>query len=166
LLRCRPKQQVNLHTPSDRGFKRGYLTCLDSESVPRILIFNQQTRDASALANALYETLSAALSSKTPFSHCIFTTNVTFKEAGYKPDLIALNTNSQDVKAYKVQKELAAVWSELDPSAKVSVVGTIEEAVDAAKKTADNSGEGLVLITGSLHLVGGAFDVLESRGVT
>jgi folylpolyglutamate synthase len=131
-----------------------------------MLIFNQQTRDAPALAKALYETLSSALSSKTPFTHCIFTTNVTFKEAGYKPDLLALNTNSHEVKAFKVQKELAAVWSELDPSSMVSVVGTIEEAVDAAKKAAGVYGQGMVLITGSLHLVGGAFDVLENLGVS
>jgi folylpolyglutamate synthase len=130
------------------------------------LIFNQQTRDAPGLASALHETLSTALSSESPFTHCIFTTNVTFKDTSYKPDVIAINTNSQDVKALKVQKELAAVWSQLDPAAQVSVVGTIEEAVDAAKKTADESGgEVMVLVTGSLHLVGGAFDVLESRGV-
>jgi folylpolyglutamate synthase len=129
------------------------------------LIFNQQTRDAPSLARALHATLSEALSSQTPFSHCIFTTNVTYKESGYKADLISVNTNSQDVQVLKVQKDLASVWSELDPSATVSVAGTIEEAVSEVRKVVGESdAEGMVLITGSLHLVGGALEVLEGTG--
>jgi folylpolyglutamate synthase len=165
LQTCKPRREVSFDTSS--RYKAIDLTHLDSKAVQRILIFNQQTRDAPALANALYQTLSTALSSATPFTHCIFTTNITFKEAEYKPDLAALNANPQDIKALKVQNELATVWSELDTTANVAVTGTIEEAVDAAKKIADDSGvEVMTLITGSLHLVGGAFDVLESRGVT
>lgn len=136
-----------------------------TKTTPRILLFNQQTRDAPTLARALHATLSEALSSQTPFTHCIFTTNVTYKDSGYKADLISVNTNSQDVQVLKVQKELASVWSELDPSAAVSVAGTIEEAIGEAKQVVEKSGqEGMVLITGSLHLVGGALEVLEGTG--
>jgi folylpolyglutamate synthase len=125
-------------------------------------MFNQQTRDAPALARALHNTLSTALSSRTPFTHCIFTTNVTFKEAGYKPDLVSVNANAQEVKAFTVQKELSSVWKELDPQSNVSVAGTIEEAITATEQIAKESGEDImVLITGSLHLVGGALEVLE-----
>ncbi|KAF2434982.1 FolC bifunctional protein [Tothia fuscella] len=137
-----------------------------SKPIPRILIFNQQTRDAPALATALHDTLSKALSSERPFTHCIFTTNVTFKDSGYKADLISINSNSQDVKVQKVQKELANVWSEIDPSAIVKTTATIEEAIEDAKVLAQrNGGEIMVLVTGSLHLVGGALEVLESGGV-
>jgi folylpolyglutamate synthase len=137
---------------------------------PRILIFNQQTRDASALARALYTTLQSSLSTSTsPFTHAIFTTNQTFNE-GFKPDLISMNTNKADVDTLAVQRALAATWSEIDPSAEVSVVKTIEETIAQSRKVAalwkdvqeGDDSEVMVLITGSLHLVGGALDVLES----
>jgi len=137
---------------------------------PRILIFNQQTRDASALARALYATLQSSLSTTTsPFTHAIFTTNQTFNE-GFKPDLVSMNTNKVDVNTLAVQRALASTWSEIDPSAEVSVVKTIEEAIGQSRKIAATWSNGqkeedngvMVLITGSLHLVGGALDVLES----
>ncbi|KAH7119929.1 Mur ligase [Dendryphion nanum] len=137
---------------------------------PRILIFNQQTRDASALARALYATLQAGMApgASSPFSHVIFTTNQTFS-AGYRPDLVSINTNQQDVDALSVQKELAKTWSEIDPTAHVSVVKTIEESIASARTIAQDWAtlskgeiEVMALITGSLHLVGGALEVLET----
>lgn len=131
----------------------------------RIMIFNQQSRDARVLAEALYSILAQSLQDSSPFAHCIFTTNVTFKDAGYKPDLISLNVDSKDVEALRVQRELANVWTELDPHATADVTMTIEEAVASACRMAlEENGETLVLITGSLHLVGGAIEVLESLG--
>jgi folylpolyglutamate synthase len=132
----------------------------------RIMIFNQQSRDARALARALHTTLAQTLDDPSPFTHCIFTTNVTFKEAGYKPDLVSLNIDSKDVEALKVQRELAEVWAELDPKATTEVAGTIEEALDSARVAAtQGDDEALVLITGSLHLVGGAIECLESQAM-
>jgi folylpolyglutamate synthase len=71
-----------------------------------------------------------------------------------------------------VQKALAKTWSEIDTQADVKVLKTIEEAVTAARETAaewvkDVGGEHkvMVLITGSLHLVGGALEMLETRSV-
>lgn len=129
----------------------------------RIMIFNQQTRDAPALARALHSTLSGILDDKSPFSHCIFTTNITFKESGYKPDLVEARADNAAVISLKVQKELATVWNEVDPQTTTEVTGTIEEAVTLAR-SASNGEETLVLITGSLHLVGGAIEVLETNG--
>ncbi|KAF2132103.1 FolC bifunctional protein [Dothidotthia symphoricarpi CBS 119687] len=135
---------------------------------PRVMIFNQQTRDASALAKALYATLQNGVASgpASPFTHVIFTTNQTFNE-GYRPDLISMNTNQQDVDTLAVQKALAATWSEIDSSAEVQVLKTIEEAIGAARAIArdwakDSTVEVMVLVTGSLHLVGGALEVLET----
>lgn len=139
-------------------------------TVPRILIFNQQTRDANALAKALYAALQSGITpgSTSPFTHVIFTTNQTFSE-GYKPDLVSINTNQQDVDTLAVQKALAHTWSDIDSSAEVHVLRTIEEAVGAARSVArawaQDAGpdaEVKVLITGSLHLVGGALEVLET----
>lgn len=142
-----------------------------AKATPRIMIFNQQTRDANALAKALYTALQTGITSDStaPFTHVIFTTNQTFSE-GYKPDLVSINTNQQDVDTLAVQKALAQTWSEIDSTADVKVLKTIEEAVntarciaaDWAKKAGDNA-EVMVLITGSLHLVGGALEMLETH---
>ncbi|KAF2656738.1 FolC bifunctional protein [Lophiostoma macrostomum CBS 122681] len=144
-----------------------------AKPIHRILIFNQQTRDANALARGLFKSLHAGLGSAESklFPHVIFTTNQTFN-AGYKPDLVSMNTNQHDVDALSVQKALAATWSEIDSSATVTVVKTIEDALNEARSVAkgwvgqegrDGNDEVMVLITGSLHLVGGAIDVLETE---
>lgn len=139
--------------------------------IPRIMIFNQQTRDAKALARALYQALKSGMTSgsSSPFTHVIFTTNQTFNE-GYKPDLVSVNTNKQDVDTLSVQKALASTWADIDSSADVQVLRTIEDAIAAARSIAHGwaqSSEGdvevMVLVTGSLHLVGGAIDVLETE---
>lgn len=61
-----------------------------------------------------------------------------------------------------MQKQFAAKWKSLDPRVSVAVVSSIEEALDYAKNLAKGDGkEAQALITGSLHLVGGALSVLE-----
>ncbi|KAJ6104471.1 Folylpolyglutamate synthase [Penicillium sp. IBT 18751x] len=140
----------------------------------RILIFNQQTRNSTALATALYETLAAALGSTTPFTHALFCTNITYKQAGYRPDLVSMNTNADDVELLRVQKSLASAWNEIDPSAQTHVFGTIEEAVDFARDVAEQERKVLqkdetpvmTFVTGSLHLVGGFLDVIETKPYT
>lgn len=141
------------------------------EKKPRVLIFNQQTRDAGALARALYETLASALGAEKPFSHAIFCTNVTYKDAGYRPDLVSMNTNASDVEKLLVQTNLAQTWQQIDPDAVVRVFGTIEEAVDftrnlasEARKVVDEEESAVMtFVTGSLHLVGGYLDVIETK---
>lgn len=139
---------------------------------PRFLIFNQQTRDSVALARALHETLATALGSERPFTHAIFCANVTYKDAGYRPDLVSMNTNAVDVEKLQVQKTLSETWKAIDPSAQVKVLGTIEEAVDyarelaATERSAERVGDetaALAFVTGSLHLVGGFLDVIETK---
>ena len=141
-----------------------------SASPRRILIFNQQTRDADALARGLYSALQSGIQAQDSsiFSHVIFTTNQTFN-TGYKPDLVSINTNQQDVDALSVQKALAKTWNDIDSRASVTIVGSIEDAIDDARKTVQKwaKDDGAVhhkvmtLVTGSLHLVGGFLEVLE-----
>lgn len=128
----------------------------------RILIFNQQTRDAASLARKLHDTLASALQDSHPFKHAIFCTNTTYKDAGFKADLVSINTNKSDVDTLKVQKELAGSWDSIDPNATVHVLSTIEEAIAKARELAPND-QIEVLVTGSLHLVGGVIEVLESE---
>ena len=130
----------------------------------RILIFNQQSRDASSLAHRLHSTLATALQDDHPFTHAIFCPNTTYKSSGYKPDLVSINTNKDDVGSLRVQKELAASWDQIDANANVHVLGTIEEAVERARQIAAETNRNAdVLVTGSLHLVGGVVEVLESE---
>lgn len=133
-------------------------------SSTKILIFNQQTRDASALAQRLHQTLGTALNDDKPFKHAIFCTNTTYKDAGYKPDLVSINTNKDDVGSLRVQRELAETWDRIDSDAEVNVLSTIEEAVAQARAIAGGGQEVEVLVTGSLHLVGGCIEVLEGEG--
>ena len=77
----------------------------DSKADPmRVLIFNQQTRDAQALARALHDTISATMDDKEPFDHVIFCTNKTFSEDGFRSDLVNVNISDNDVDALRVQK--------------------------------------------------------------
>jgi folylpolyglutamate synthase len=141
---------------------------------PRILIFNQQTRDSTALARALHETLAAALGSGTPFTHALFCTNITYKQAGFRPDLVSMNTNADDLELLRVQKSLAAAWNEIDPNAETQVFGTIEEAVNFARDVAaqerkvvqKDEAPVMTFVTGSIHLVGGFLDVIETKPYT
>ena len=135
------------------------------EKPNRVLIFNQQTRDAGALARALHKTLAVAMGDQRPFTHAIFCTNTTFTATGFRPDLISVNASSSDVEKLCVQNGLAATWANIDPSSHVQVVRTIEEAVVIvrAMATPTKGGEDVTaLVTGSLHLVGGFLEILET----
>jgi len=62
------------------------------------------------------------------------------------------------------QRVFAEKWSALDPSANVMVIHSIEEAINTARglaDTIDKDQKVQALITGSLHLVGGALGILE-----
>ncbi|OQE39259.1 hypothetical protein PENCOP_c007G03887 [Penicillium coprophilum] len=140
----------------------------------RILIFNQQTRNSTALARALHETLSTALGNDNPFTHALFCTNITYKQAGFRPDLVSMNTNADDLERLRVQKSLAVEWNAIDPHAQTHVFGTIEEAVDFAREVAGQERKVLqkdeapvmTFVTGSIHLVGGFLDVVETKPPT
>lgn len=168
-----------------------FATCLASAKKPqtRILLFNQQTRDAPALARALHEALKAALTpavddgatvpgsrnkeaSPPLFTHAIFSTNVTYAAGAYKPDLLSINTSAEDVGALSVQQGLADTWRGLDgdvgvgEECQVFVQATVQEAIERIRGIAqEEEGEVVVLVTGSLHLVGGVLEVLETGAV-
>jgi len=141
---------------------------------PRILLFNQQTRDANALARTLFTTLSAALGPH-PFTHAVFCTNRTFEETGFRPDLLGLNVDAKALEGLDVQRGLEETWRGSDERVEAVVRGSIEEAVDWCREVVgrwqqgrEGKGEkghdtgGRVLGTGSVHLVGGLLEVLES----
>ena len=150
----------------------------DQSKTKTFLVFNQQTRSPSPLALALHKTLTSTLSSSddgiasSPFTHVIFTPNTTFTTGDFSPDLQFSNVNAADVEKLTVQNELAETWRKVDPAADVRVVRSIEEAVAFVRRVvreghgdstdAVHENRGVALVTGSLHLVGGLLEVLES----
>ncbi len=61
-----------------------------------------------------------------------------------------------------MQRAFADKWKALDPTANVMLIPSIEEAINTARSLAKGDGQqALALITGSLHLVGGALGILE-----
>ena len=123
------------------------------------------------------------------FHHAVFCTNITFKEQGYKPgsfraslrpacmltwaDLASYGSDNSAVEALTVQKTLAEAWRNVDARTHTHVIKTIEEAVDfvralSEEEASESEGEDedggtnvQVLVTGSLHLVGGLLEVLD-----
>lgn len=62
------------------------------------------------------------------------------------------------------QRVFADRWSALDPSANIMLIPTIEEAINKARslgEATEGDQKAQALITGSLHLVGGALGILE-----
>ena len=173
-------------TESIRATSQWFSECLKNDSVPkgaeslpRILIFNQQTRKAADLLTELFQSLGSGHDPQRALSHVIFCSNKTFKGRGYSADLISMNTNGEIVDSLRVQKALMEAWLALEAAegiqgrdcAKVSVFGSIEEAIVLAREISGIAVQDLrpgigekphVLITGSVHLVGGAIEVLET----
>ncbi|KAL1837387.1 hypothetical protein VTJ49DRAFT_3946 [Mycothermus thermophilus] len=128
---------------------------------PLVLVFNQQGRsEAVGFLDALCTTVKNADPEGVGFRHVIFCTNVTYKTTGYKRDFVNHQYNPADIEKMTVQHAFADKWRQLDPGADVRLALSIEEAIDTVRGLA---GEAKVqaLITGSLHLVGGALGILE-----
>jgi folylpolyglutamate synthase len=80
------------------------------------------------------------------------------------PDLLTSNVDPSAVTALSVQKSLAETWKTLDtdPNITVEVVRSVSEAISRVRDEGEAGDvEKLVLVTGSLHLVGAFLEVLE-----
>ncbi|KAK4246229.1 Mur ligase [Corynascus novoguineensis] len=127
---------------------------------PKVLIFNQQGRtEAVDFLDGLCNTVK---STGKGFEHVIFCTNVTYAATGYKRDFVNHQHNPADIEKMTQQRVFADRWKLLDPSANVMLIPTIEEAINTARGLAKGERKVQALITGSLHLVGGALGILES----
>ncbi|THH11485.1 hypothetical protein EW145_g640 [Phellinidium pouzarii] len=109
------------------------------------------------------------------FDHVIFCSNVTYADGGFKGDLTNRVVAEEKVDLLKVQQELADAWASLVlnyPKDHIHVYPSLEHAVRFVRKlNSENSGKEVtetstqeatavdVLVTGSLHLVGGIIEV-------
>lgn len=118
-----------------------------------MLIFNQQDRDGAALALALHLGLERATGARHIFSNAVFCTNNPYK----------LGVDEDGTGGLGVQRLIANAWNEFEPDTEIEIYSSIEEAVESARELSKDSEKLLVLITGSLHLVGGFLQVLRGR---
>ncbi|AQZ15033.1 MET7 (YOR241W) [Zygosaccharomyces parabailii] len=126
-----------------------------SSDKKKVLLFNQQSRDANALLSNLYDKTHPYVT----FDCVIFTTNVTWKTGDYSADLVSMNTSKEQVDNLEVQNSLAQKWVQIDGKrCETHVTASIEEACGII----ENFQEPLdVFVTGSLHLVGGLLVVFD-----
>ncbi|KFZ22962.1 hypothetical protein V502_02563 [Pseudogymnoascus sp. VKM F-4520 (FW-2644)] len=113
---------------------------------PGVLIFNSQLRDAPKLAQKLQESLREATGgAQDIFCLAGFSTNTPFEKD--------VPTPSPDT----LQRETAAAWVGVGGSGVPTVYGSIESAISGAREIAKarHPEKVHVLVTGSLHLVGG-----------
>lgn len=120
----------------------------------KVLLFNQQTRDANTLLSQLYKVVTPDVK----FDRVIFSTNVTWKSGNYSADLVSMNTSKEQVDKLEVQKSLGEAWQMLSPETQIDVVPSIE---DACVLIRDYDEPLDVFVTGSLHLVGGLMVVFD-----
>lgn len=134
-----------------------------SRQGPRALVFNQQGRTEAV---DFLEGMIHALKShgQGSFDHVVFCSNVTYAATGYKRDFVNHQYDPKAIEALTAQHQFAEKWASMDPGAKVVVLPTIEEALDHVRGLGNGLDKGQTvqaLITGSLHLVGGALGILE-----
>ncbi|KAG6081785.1 hypothetical protein E4U16_006986 [Claviceps sp. LM84 group G4] len=119
------------------------------ESGKLVLLFNQQQRNAPALLKVFIEALQREMGRQDVISHAVFTRN----------ELPQSQSQSQP-HDLAVQNVAAAMMESLCPGCRIGVRDNVVSAVEDAKR-ALGSRRGKILVTGSLHLVGGVMQVLE-----
>ncbi|KAL2255917.1 hypothetical protein VTK26DRAFT_2483 [Humicola hyalothermophila] len=137
-----------------------------TDAGPKVLVFNQQGRsEAVDFLDGLCNTVQMADPAGKGFKHVIFCTNVTYAATGYKRDFVNHQYNPADIEKMTMQRVFAERWRTLDPSANIMLIPSIEEALNKVRSLAEQQEQGgrkvQALVTGSLHLIGGALGILE-----
>lgn len=127
----------------------------DNLPTATMLIFNQQEREGEELLRRLMtrlgtEDLGLSVHSANMFTYAAFCTNAPFK-----------NSMSEKNLDLGIQDQLAQLYHSLDGNTLNVAYGTVEEAVELARRVFEGEEKAFVLVTGSLHLVGGLLKVLE-----
>lgn len=122
----------------------------------KILLFNQQTRDAAQLLQKLDNIVGEA----SKFDLAIFSTNVTWESGNYSADLVSMNTSKEEVENLSVQQSLADEWNKLHPTCDTVISPSIQAAVHQIETLNEDPVD--IFVTGSLHLVGGLLVVFDN----
>jgi len=141
-----------------------------SKKSNRVLIFNCTSgRSGSTFLQSIHSHITTRLilfnsdeAASSFFDHVIFCTNVTYADGGFKADITTVAMDPNDLAQLKTQNQLASAWSSLIPTfpaANIHVLPSIEHAVNLVRQLESDAGTANVLVAGSLHLVGGVFEV-------
>jgi len=140
----------------------------ESKPIDRTLVFNcTKGRSVTAFLQAMMNTLHTQIRTyglqnqlkDSFFQRVIFCTNTTYTDGGFKKDLLSVNLSAENSNL-KVQNDLAASWIKLFPDYpqdRLHRLPSIEHAVQMIRSQKSLL-ENHVLVTGSLHLVGGAIE--------
>ncbi|KDB24602.1 hypothetical protein H109_03571 [Trichophyton interdigitale MR816] len=130
---------------------------------PRILIFNQQSqlRDVDGLLSTVHDVIYNRTGLN--FQHVLFCTNITYKDNGYKVDFVDKNVDPEHLKSLVFQKQMADCWSKLDPASQVSVLPSLQEAVELVDQIDSGTKGTKIFVCGSFRLVGGMLSLLDQE---
>lgn len=137
------------------------LSIVEEKHPLRVLILNcTSDRSGPTFLAVIKESIISLGGDSAFFDHVIFCTNVTYANGDFKGDL---KTTAIPVHALATQQALSVSWSSLlpdfDPS-HIHVLPSIEHAVREVERISTVSPKPVqVLVTGSLHLVGGVIEV-------
>jgi folylpolyglutamate synthase len=81
----------------------------------------------------------------------------------YALDMVNRNHDETAIKTMSVQKAFAEAWTKLDSTAEVTVLPSIEDALEYVQKLQDPCGMVQIFVTGSTHLIGGMLALLEGH---
>ncbi|RPB21264.1 folylpolyglutamate synthase [Terfezia boudieri ATCC MYA-4762] len=131
--------------------------CATPRSLPRILIFTHisDQRDGQALLTTL---ASCIKNNNIRLEYVIFTT---FQERQDGSTRIDKNVKIPHISIPDLLAIYCDIWRKIDPEAVIVSEPAIEGALKFARKIGEEKGGMETLITGSLHLVGGALNILQ-----
>ncbi|PWN47553.1 FolC bifunctional protein [Violaceomyces palustris] len=166
--------------PGGRRRRMLVFNCTNGRSAPELLGAVLESLEASLeeaakadeklTAERVQETLRFPRA-RAYFDKVVFCTNVTYADGGSASDLTSKTVDANDLASLTVQRELKEAWEELlgggesNSKSQVLILASIEEAIKLAYEeepsNATTSSTTNVLVTGSLHLVGGVMAHLK-----
>ncbi|KAI0483109.1 FolC bifunctional protein [Xylariaceae sp. FL0804] len=142
----------------------------DKAKARKVLLFNQQDRDAAKLLGGFLEALRRRCPAGVPleslFELAVFSTNE-LESSSSSTSLPSSSTDQPARRDLSVQEAAAAAWRSLCPRTPALVVDNVGDAVRKIREMAaskEEEGEAIpvvVLATGSLYLVGSLLRTLE-----
>ncbi|KIW71825.1 hypothetical protein PV04_00057 [Phialophora macrospora] len=129
---------------------------------PRMVIFSQvsEERDGRSLLRALATALER---NEIRSPEMVFTTYQERRDGKVRFDK---TLKAPDISLADLPKQYCSLWESIQPAASTRFVPSIEEALELADRVSFQRGSLQVLVTGSLHLVGGALHLLRDGKLT
>ncbi|EAU84902.2 tetrahydrofolylpolyglutamate synthase [Coprinopsis cinerea okayama7 len=118
--------------------------------------------------NERLQELNTRLKADDFFDRVIFCTNVTYADGHFKGDLTTIAIPEGDLETLKTQRQLKEAWSAHlpnFPTSDILVLPSIEHAVRHIDSLHDGGRPVQVLVSGSLHLIGGMIEAAQISDV-